>query len=98
MTSSQFTGNGWWKAGGSQEGCHFDPDSESKITALLGGVLNRLEVGYVAARMSHRTDVLFGTARSPLLHDRNNTTVAERRPLHLMNTRHISIYACVYTF
>lgn len=47
MTSSQFTGNGWWKAGGSQEGCHFDPDSESKITALLGGVLNRLEVGYV---------------------------------------------------
>lgn len=47
MTSSQFTGNGWWKAGGSQEGCHFDPDSESKITALLGAVLNRLEVGYV---------------------------------------------------
>lgn len=28
--------------------------------------------------MSHRTDVLFGTARSFLLHDRNSTVVAER--------------------
>ena len=28
--------NGWWKAGGSQEGCHFSPSSESRVVALLG--------------------------------------------------------------
>ena len=35
---------GWWQAGNQQEGCHFDAESESKITLLLGKVLARLGV------------------------------------------------------
>eukprot|EP00037_Helgoeca_nana_P011248 m.100804 g.100804 ORF g.100804 m.100804 type:complete len:238 (+) comp20704_c0_seq3:786-1499(+) len=37
--------NGWWKTGGSQEGCHFEPGSESKIVAALGAALKAAGVG-----------------------------------------------------
>lgn len=39
--------NGWWKTGGSQEGCHFDQSSESKIVAALGSALKSLGAGAV---------------------------------------------------
>jgi len=40
--------NGWWKTGGSQEGCHFDQSSESVITAELGAALSAAGVDGVA--------------------------------------------------